>query len=61
MVLYVEKVNPYNVGLWTKYLFISLGQFTISGDNSLVVFDEDTSQQIWYCYLLIDNPVINNN
>ena len=23
-------------GLWTKYLFISLGQFTISGDNLLV-------------------------
>ena len=38
-----------------NYIYIhSLGQFTISGDNSLVVFDEHSSQQTRY--LLIDNP-----
>ena len=38
----------------TCIYWYSLGQFTISGDNSLVVFDEDASQQMWYCYLTIN-------
>ena len=40
------------------YLFISLGQFPISSDSPLVVFDEDASQQMCYCYLPVNYPVV---
>ena len=58
MVLYEKRVDLYRVD-YKLYIFIhSLGQFTISGDNSLVVFDEHSSQQTRY--LLIDNPVVSS-
>ena len=53
MVLYEKRVDLYNVGLWTKYLFLSL--VNIHGSYISSIFTGDTSQQSWTCNLFYEN------
>ena len=61
MVLYESRVDLYKVDYeLTCIYWFSLGQFTISSDSSLVIFDEDASWQMWYCYLPINHTVVSS-
>ena len=51
MVLYEKRVDLYNVGLWTKYLCLSL--VNIHGPYISSIFTGDTYQQSWTCSLFI--------